>query len=340
MSYELFDKPVDGPGGISHLSPLSFVHVSKQFGNFWANRDITLELPFGQIVGILGPNGAGKSTLLRQLVGLSRPTVGKILVGKRLIQHGKRWVHEIISYLPQHPLAINDLTVEEAIRSTALLRGYSPTIARSRTLELIQTLDLTNLRQRQIASLSGGEHRLVGIASVLVAPTPIIALDEPSNELDPLMRRRVWHLLSDLRHSNRLLLLVSHNVLEAEHVLDTVIIMTQGRVTHQGSPDSLRRQIGDVLAISVRSDIAGQEYIVSDLHSADVATSEVSPGLVEFTAARVPALTLLGRWLHQPGFIQSVYVSKPSLEDVYLKIRDQWAQASISDPSRSDGEAR
>ena len=61
MSYELFDKPVDGPGGISHLSPLSFVHVSKQFGNFWANRDITLELPFGQIVGILGPNGAGKS---------------------------------------------------------------------------------------------------------------------------------------------------------------------------------------------------------------------------------------------------------------------------------------
>ena len=330
MSYELADKLADTPGGISPRPTLSFVHVSKQYGAFWANRDITLELPFGQIVGVLGPNGAGKSTLLRQLVGLSQPTVGKILVGKRPIQLGKRWVHEMISYLPQHPLAINDLTVEEAIRSTALLRGYSPSIARSRALELIQTLDLARLRHRQIASLSGGEHRLVGIASVLVAPTPIIALDEPSNELDPLMRRRVWHLLTGLRHPDRLLLLVSHNVLEAEQVLDTVIIMTQGRVTHQGSPDALRGKIGDVLAITVQSDAMGQELIASELRSASVAITDVSPGLVEFTAARVVALTLLGQWLQQPGLIQSVHVSKPSLEDVYLRIRDQWTKASIS----------
>jgi ABC-2 type transport system ATP-binding protein len=168
-----------------------FQGLSKQFGSVWANRDISLPVKPGTIVGLLGPNGAGKTTLLRLLVGLSRPTSGHIVIGGRTVVPGKSWVKETIAYLPQHPLPLGDLTVEEAIRSSALLRGQSRDEANRNTEQLLESFDLQPLRHRQVAGLSGGEHRLVGIAGVGVAPTPILVLDEPTNELGPLMRRCV-----------------------------------------------------------------------------------------------------------------------------------------------------
>lgn len=90
-----------------------------------ANSDITLQFEPSTIVGLLGSNEAGKTTLLRQLVGLSRPTSGHIAVNGRTVIAGRRWVKDFIAYLPQHPLALGDLTVEEAIRSSALLRGQT-----------------------------------------------------------------------------------------------------------------------------------------------------------------------------------------------------------------------
>ena len=135
---------------------LEFEHLSKRFGSTWANYDINLPFEPGTIAGLLGPNGAGKTTLLRQLVGLSRPTSGHIAVNGRPVVAGKRWVKDFIAYLPQHPLALGDLTVEEAIRSSALLRGQTWSQAQSHTQTLLEMLDLTRLRHRQVNQLSGG----------------------------------------------------------------------------------------------------------------------------------------------------------------------------------------
>lgn len=295
--------------------------LSKRFGHTWANRDISLTVIPGTIVGLLGPNGAGKTTLLRQLVGLTRPTSGHIIIGGRMVVAGKQWVKETIAYLPQHPLALGDLTVEEAIHSSALLRGQSQQDANRNTERLLESFDLGPLRHRQVAGLSGGEHRLVGIASVVVAPTPVLALDEPTNELDPLMRRRVWDFIDSLRSPDRIVLLVSHNVLEAERVLDRVLIMTQGQIRHDGRPHELRGRAGDFLTVSVTAS-----------HDASRLTEEVRavtdrlhahPPTLEFTAPRADALTLLAGWLAEPGLISGVSVNEPSLEDAYLALRDQ-----------------
>ena len=302
------------------MTDLVFQGLSKRFGSVWANRNISLTVKPGTIVGLLGPNGAGKTTLLRQLVGLSRPTSGHIMIGGRTVVAGKSWVKETIAYLPQHPLALGDLTVEEAIRSSALLRGQSRDEANRRTERLLESFDLRPLRHRQVAGLSGGEHRLVGIASVVVAPTPILALDEPTNELDPLMRRRVWDFIEQLRDPNRVVLLVSHNVLESERVLDRVLIMTQGQVRHDGHPQALRGEAGDFLTVSVTAthDVSRLAHDVGPVSD----RVHVHPPTLEFTAPRPAALSLLARWLTEPGLIASVSVNEPSLEDAYLALRD------------------
>ncbi len=315
------------------MTVLEFDQLSKRYGDVWANQDISVQIDPGSIVGLLGPNGAGKTTLLRQLVGLTRPTTGKVRIGDRLVVPGKRWVKETISYLPQHPLALGDLTVEEAIRCSALLRGQSWRDADAHTQALLEMLDLAPLRRRQVAELSGGEHRLVGIASVVVAPTPIVALDEPTNELDPLMRHRIWDFIQNLRHPHRIILLVSHNVLEAEHVLDRVLIMSHGRIRHDGSPQSLRQDAGDFLKVTVTAGHHPQR-LEEDLASlgAEIRRHGL---LVEFTAPRVEALALLAKWLADPGLVDGVTVHAPSLEDAYLTLRQQWSGGTSSEETTS-----
>jgi len=302
---------------------VEFQQVSKRYGVTWANHNISATFTPGQIVGILGPNGAGKTTLLRQLVGLTRPTSGAIRVFGRPVRPGQRWVKNLIAYLPQHPLALGDLTVEEAILTSAQLRGHALADAARETRSLLEALDLTSIRTRLVGSLSGGEHRLAGIASALAAPTPIMALDEPTNELDPLMRRRVWDLIQALKSPERLILLVSHNILEAERVLDRVMILHQGTVHYDGSPSALRQAAGDVLTVAVT--LADPALDVSRDLAEQHLSWERQNQTISFTAPRPLALRLLAHWLEQSGYLASVTVNEPSLEDAYLVLRQQWS---------------
>ncbi len=323
----IFPEALDGGGRTMPSLVLEFEHLSKRYGGLWANRDVDLTLESGNIVGILGPNGAGKTTLLRQLVGLSRSTQGHITLNGRVIGPGHAWVKSQIAYLPQHPLALGDLTVEEAIRATALLRGQSWAFASARTQDVMERLDLTPLRNQLVSRLSGGEHRLVGIATIVVAPTPVVALDEPTNELDPLMRHQVWNMIERLKDPSRIILLVSHNVLEAEKVLDRVLIIHHGRIRHDGSPNELRRKTDDALKITIKVAL-GHERL-SRIHNElvqETFQATWQDQTVQFTCPRILALNLLSRWLRDPGLIEQVAIKEPSLEDAYLSLRQNWNQ--------------
>ena len=302
-------------------SRLRVIDLVKVFGGqVRANDGISFDLADGQVVGVLGPNGAGKSTLLRQVVGLMRPTAGRVEIGGRPVVPGARWVRERVAYLPQHPLALLDLTVFEAIWTTAVLRGQTPHAARQSALGLMEVLDLIPFRDRLVARLSGGEHRLVTVAAAMVAPTPLIALDEPSNELDPLMRRRVWDLVGELRQPGRLILLVSHNVLEAEAVVDRVVILHRGRVFIEGTPESLRRDQGGGVWLEV-SYRGGQPLL------GRTGTPSGAPGAevhrLRWRLPRPEAERRLGELLSGDDRTRlvDVHLTEPSLEELYLSYR-------------------
>ncbi|NWJ98007.1 MAG: ABC transporter ATP-binding protein [Chloroflexi bacterium] len=209
-----------------------------------ANDAISLQIEPGEVFGLLGSNGAGKSTLIRQMVNLVAPTSGQVrLFGYDIARHPEA-VARFVAYMPQKPQALLDLTAEEAIYFTGHLRGMSRVDAKREAAQLVEEWGLGEVRKKAVRHLSGGQHRLVGLAITLVANRPVLILDEPTNELDPAYRKQVWERLVSFNQIRKTtIILVTHNVQEAERVIGRVAIMSRGRVVGLGRVGELKEQI-------------------------------------------------------------------------------------------------
>src|SRR5262249_54550786 len=164
--------------------------------------------------------GAGKSTLVRQLTGLLRPDEGSIdILGHDIIRHPEL-AARLLGYLGQDSTALDELTVALAAETTGRLRGLSLREARSERDAVLGELGLEALAGRPVGKLSGGQRRLACCAAVLVGQRPLLVLDEPTTGMDPVARRAVWAALDRRRTEHgTTVLLVTHNVIEAETVL-------------------------------------------------------------------------------------------------------------------------
>jgi ABC-2 type transport system ATP-binding protein len=145
-----------------------------------ANDALSLTVGRGEIFGLLGPNGAGKSTLVRQLMGLLRPDSGSILVFGHDVVGDPRVAARAAAYLAQDEPVLEDLTAARAVELTGRLRGLPRPAAHAATGELLDELGLTGIAGRVLTKLSGGQRRLVGVATALVGDRPALVLDEPT----------------------------------------------------------------------------------------------------------------------------------------------------------------
>jgi ABC-2 type transport system ATP-binding protein len=218
-----------------------------------ANDQISLSISEGEIFGILGDNGAGKSTLVRQLANLLRPTEGTIcLYGQPLAADPLR-VPLLVGYMPQDSRALNNLTVGEALFFTAHLRGLSRADARLERDRLIERWEIGALRNVPSTRLSGGQLRLLRLATAMIAAPPVLILDEPTNDLDPQRRRLVWSILrAQQAEHGTTIIFITHDAIEAEKIIQRVAIMRDGRVVALGRPADLKRAISQQLRLEVR----------------------------------------------------------------------------------------
>jgi ABC-2 type transport system ATP-binding protein len=229
-----------GPGGPLGWT-LRIEELTKAYeGKVLANDRISLAIEPGEVFGLLGPNGAGKSTLVKQLVGLLKPTSGRITLGPHDLVGDPAAARQLCSYLPQAQLPIDSFRAVEAIRLTGAIRGGDKAAVRERSDELIERLDLGEWRRTLGVRLSGGVKRLVGFAMVAVCPGRVVILDEPTNDVDPLRRRLLWEQIRDLGAMGCSVLLVTHNVLEAEKSVDRLAVLSGGRIVAEGTPSSLK----------------------------------------------------------------------------------------------------
>ena len=215
-----------------------------------ATDGISLDVRGGEIFGLLGPNGAGKSTLVRQLTGLMRPDSGSVeLLGHDLVRHPER-ASRLIGYLGQESTALDELTVSLAAETTGRLRGLTLRAARAERDSVLDELGLTAIAGRPLKKLSGGQRRLACFAAALVGERPVLVLDEPTTGMDPVARRAVWAAVDRRRADHgATVLLVTHNVIEAETVLDRVAVLERGRVIACDTPSGLKEQVaGEVRA--------------------------------------------------------------------------------------------
>jgi ABC-2 type transport system ATP-binding protein len=216
--------------------------VTKRYGadDPPANADVSVRIEPGEVFGLLGPNGAGKSTLVKQIIGLLAPDSGSIHLGAHDLVADPDAARQLCSYLPQAQMPINGFKAREAIDITGAIRGGDATAVRRRREELIEALDIGEWSDTLGARLSGGVKRLVGFAMVTVIPGRLVILDEPTNDVDPSRRRLLWEQVRQLGDQGIGVLLVTHNVLEAEKAVDRLAILDGGRILADGTPSSLK----------------------------------------------------------------------------------------------------
>lgn len=290
-------------------------------GKVRANDGLSFDIQQGEIFGLLGPNGAGKSTLVGQLTGLLRPDSGTLRLYGHDIGRDSRLATEVVAALTQTPLPLGDLTVREVLRVTGHLRGLTRRDARAEGERLIDLLGLGDQRDKRLGKLSGGLWRLATIAVALIGERPVLVLDEPTNELDPVNRRMIWDLLLRLKvESGRTIILVTHNVLEAERVIERVGIIDHGRVVAWGTPGELKARIDSRVHLELTL-ADGQEGFGSAIASLGQATRVTDRHWVVL-AGRDGMPAVMSRVLQDIGLdrLDDFRVSTPSLEDVYLHL--------------------
>jgi ABC-2 type transport system ATP-binding protein len=205
-----------------------------------ANDGISLAVHAGEVYGLLGHNGAGKTTLVNQVVGLSKPDAGSIhLDGVDLVADPGRARQEC-SLQPQATLPIDGLTPRRAIDLLGQLRGGDRAVVQARREQLVEALDIGAWLDTDGEKLSGGVKRLVSFAMAAVRPGRVVMLDEPTNDVDPVRRRLLWDAVRALAEEGSSVLLVTHNVVEAEGAVDRLAVLDGGRVVAEGTPAQLK----------------------------------------------------------------------------------------------------
>ncbi|MGW1779734.1 ABC transporter ATP-binding protein [Streptomyces sp. NPDC002143] len=286
-----------------------------------ATDDVRLDIRRGEIFGLLGPNGAGKTTLVRQMTGLMRPDAGSVeILGHDIVRHPER-AARILAYLGQESTALDELTVSLAAETTGRLRGLDVRAARRERDDVLDELGLTPLAGRALRKLSGGQRRLACFAAVLVGERPLLVLDEPTTGMDPVARRAVWAAV-DRRRAERgtTVLLVTHNVIEAETVLDRVAVLEQGRVIACDTPTGLKEQV----AGEVRVELVWRERAPLDVPEVAALRERAVESGRRWTLRLAPdeARAIVATVTGGAAFaaLDDFTLATPSLEDVYLAL--------------------
>ena len=286
-----------------------------------ANESISATINGGEAFGLLGPNGAGKTTLVRQLVGLLVPTSGEIRLFGEPVRAGRdRRLGRTVAYLPQGSLTFGEFRVAEAIRWTGMLRGCSTSVANAEADRLLDALDLGAIADRRIGKLSGGQRRLTQIAMTLVGRLPVLILDEPTSDVDPALRGRIWELISSRTKEGSAVVLVTHDVQEAEHVLDRVAILDRGAVVASGSPAELKADLSHRTRIEVV--VAEDSPIDIKRLAAILPEPRVRDRVVSAWVPAEDAVGMLEKVVSAAGHeaLEDIRLVTPSLADVYLDV--------------------
>ena len=280
---------------------LSIERVSKRYGRSgpWALREFSLDLGPG-VLGLLGPNGAGKTTLMSVLATITRATEGRVVWNGVDLASDPDSLRAVLGYLPQDFGVYPNLNAVEFLEYLAAVKGLDAGAARRRIDELLNLVNLADVRKRPLGGYSGGMKQRIGIAQALLNDPRLLIVDEPTAGLDPEERVRFRNLLSELS-GERIVILSTHIVSDVEATATEIAMISQGRLVAHAAPEELLRQVeGRVwewVLPSAELNAARQRHLISN-------TARRSDGV----HARV-----LGE--NPPAGAQPV---PPNLEDAYL----------------------
>ncbi|WLS47042.1 ABC transporter ATP-binding protein [Micromonospora profundi] len=302
-------------------STISVSDLTKSYGTRNALDRLSLTVERGSRTVVLGHNGAGKSTLLEIIATLRTPTSGTVTVeGHDTVTHARE-ARRLIGLTPQanalDPLA----TPTEVLTFQGVALGLDRRVAARRTRNLLELFGLQDQHRTQISKLSGGTRRKVDLAVALVSEPPIVILDEPTTGLDPLSRLEFWNELRRLNQNDRTLLISTQDLHEADVLATDVVVLRDGAVTAQGSPESLKRWVGErTLTLGLTDELTTQTFLTSSRAPFRAETDE--PRTVRLALSSDPealktALDDIGQFARG---IEEFRLTEPSLDDVFVAL--------------------
>ncbi len=239
-------------------------NLKKRFGDFVAVDDISFDLLHSECLGLLGPNGAGKTTTIRMLYGFSPLTSGTLKIFGVDVNSGWRQIRFGIGVCQQDNNLDPDLTVIQNLQVFAGYFDIPKQAAVERADQLLHFIALDHRRDHPVNSLSGGMMRRLVLARALINEPELLILDEPTTGLDPQSRHQVWEKLDQLKSDGLSILLTTHNMDEASHLCDRLIIMDHGKILVVGKPAELVREYAGRDVLEVFDPAEGfREYVSS-----------------------------------------------------------------------------
>jgi ABC-2 type transport system ATP-binding protein len=221
--------------------------LSKKYGEVQAVDGLNLTINRGETFGFLGPNGAGKTTTIRILTTLTKPDSGHVFIDGRDVARRDVEVKSQFGVLQQHFSMDREVSVMEAMVLHARIFGLHKTDYLPRINELLEYVELADVKKRVVEELSGGMKRRLQIARALLHQPKLLLLDEPTVGLDAQTRRRIWSLIRNLNGDGVTIFLTTHYIEEAEALCNRVGIMDHGRLIALGTPKELRGKLGIVV---------------------------------------------------------------------------------------------
>ena len=218
-------------------------NLSKAFGPILAVDRVSFSIQQGDVLGFLGPNGAGKSTTMKMITGFLTPTSGTVSINGHDIQDQALEAKRNIGYLPEGAPAYQDMTPEGFLTFIAQMRGYRGTEVQRRVSDTVEKVNLSSVLDQRIETLSKGFKRRVGLAQAILHDPQVLVLDEPTDGLDPNQKHEVRSLITTMAREKAIIL--STHILEEVHAVCTrAIIIANGKVVVDGTPEDLEAKSG------------------------------------------------------------------------------------------------
>ena len=303
-------------------------NLKKLFGDFVAVDNIDLTVSRGEVVGFLGPNGAGKSTTMKMLTGFLEPDSGKILINNIDLKSHPLPAKQLIGYLPEGAPSYSDMIVSDFLSFVGKMRGISDKITlKNRLEEMANQINLKDVWNRQIETLSKGFKRRVGIAQALIHDPDILILDEPTDGLDPNQKHEMRNLIKTIS-KNKAIVISTHILEEVEAVCSRAVIIANGKLLANEKPKNLGKNLEDknVLCVIVSSKLNSliSKKIKADLknenikfESEDKLSTKI---LIEGDEKNLDLNKIITQLKKHKVKIVEASIIKPSLDEIFRKI--------------------
>ena len=294
-------------------------NLSKSFGKHEVLKDINLEIPAKKIFGIIGPSGCGKTTLLKTMIGFWEPNSGEVKYETRNLKEHSKYIRQIVGFATQENCVYPKLTVKENLEYFGTLSNVPRTTLKSNMNKVVKFVHLEDSADELAENLSGGMQRRLDIACALIHSPRILILDEPTEDLDPILRKDILALIKRINQEDTTVVMTSHLLHEAEQLCDMIAILHNGKLLKCGTPEELRNSFSkedEIHLVTIKRQYAD---LVKKIKSKDVKRIEKSGNrlVIRTTDAEDTLEKILKVIKSQKDKIVQIDVRKPSLTEIF-----------------------